>query len=333
MSRFPYRNPNSPYRHPSHPHREAPDSFIGYLQSKDLSKSTQEHYNFYVERFITWLGKDILTTTKKEIINYLAYLKQLGNQQHVTRRNNLIALNHYFTYLFHTDQITDIPTAFIKIRGTQKRQLHYIFSRTELEQLNDSYYHHFLRDYDDSHIPKNQRLQSYLSRERNAILLGLLTYQGVPTNELQGITLGDIDIQRAKLTLSKKGKRRTLDLEASQIGNLMHYLHTIRPQYLQFRTEATNQLLLTLPVSGRTTTNGNNLMGTIKPLRKQLQQLTPKLINCMQIRASVITHWIKTEGLRKAQYNAGHRHITSTEHYLPNDLESLTDELKQFHPF
>lgn len=315
------------------PHIDASGDFISYLQAKDLSKSTQEHYNFYVERFRIWLGKDITTTTKKDILNYLAYLKQLGNQQHITRRNNLIAINHYFTYLYHKDITATIPTALIKIRGTQKKHLYYIFSREELERLNDSYYHRFIREYDDGHIPKNQRLQSFLSRQRNYVMLGFLIHQGITTNEMGVITLNDLDLIKTKLNIRRKGVQRTLDLEASQIGSLMHYVQTIRPQYLQFRTEETDQLFLTLPVSGRSTTNGNDMMGTVKPLTKQARQLEPKLKNFMQVRASVITHWIKTVGLRQAQYNAGHRHIDSTEHYIPNDLEELTDEFKKFNPF
>ncbi len=321
------------YRNKKTPLTDASADFMAYLQARDLSRSTQEHYNFYVERFMLWLGKDVATTAKKDILNYLAYLKQSGNQQHITRRNNLIALNHYFTHLFHKGAIATVPTALIKIRGTQKKHLHYIFSREELERLNDNYYHTFIREYDDGHIPKNQRLQSLLARRRNYVMLGLLIHQGLTTNELGVIALDDLDLMKAKLTIRRKGMQRTLNLEASQIGPLMHYVHTDRPRYLQFRSEGTNQLFLTLPISGRSTTNGNDMMGTVKPLTKQARRLEPKLRNFMQVRASVITHWIKTVGLRQAQYNAGHRHINSTEHYIPNDLEGLTDELRKFNPF
>lgn len=321
------------YRNKKALRTNASADFIAYLQAKDLSKSTQEHYNFYVERFKIWLGRDVTLVTKKDILNYLAYLKQLGNQQHITRRNNLIAINHYFTHLFHKGDVATIPSAFIKIRGTQKRKLHYIFSREELQALNDNYYHRFIREYDDSHIPKNQRLQSYLSRQRNYVMLGFLIHQGITTNEMGVITLDDLDLIKAKLTIRRKGMKRTLDLEASQIGSLMNYVNTIRPQYLQFRNHETNQLFLTLPIAGRSATKGTDLMGTVKPLTKQTRQLEPKLKNFKQVRASVITHWIKTVGLRQAQYNAGHRHINSTEHYIPHDLEGLTDELKKFNPF
>ncbi len=64
----------------------------------------------------------------------------------------------------------------------------------------------------------------------------------------------------------------------------------------------------------------------------KLRKLYPKFTDFKQIRASIITYWIQTEGLRKAQYKAGHRYISSTENYLSNDLESLKDDISQFHP-
>src|SRR5690606_24381110 len=53
--------------------------------------------------------------------------------------------------------------------------------------------------------------------------------------------------------------------------------------------------------------------------------------NAKQIRASVITKWLKTYNLREVQYLAGHRYISSTEGYQQNDMEGLKEEIQQFH--
>ncbi|MCP4457928.1 MAG: hypothetical protein GY816_07890, partial [Cytophagales bacterium] len=47
---------------------------------------------------------------------------------------------------------------------------------------------------------------------------------------------------------------------------------------------------------------------------------------------SVITKWVKTHNLRKAQYLAGHRFIGSTESYQENDMEGLIEKINQYHP-
>jgi integrase len=71
----------------------------------------------------------------------------------------------------------------------------------------------------------------------------------------------------------------------------------------------------------------------LKKLKKKIQSIDRNFINFQQIRASVVTHWIQTEGLRKAQYLAGHRSINSTESYLPNDLNELMNDIQKFNPF
>jgi integrase/recombinase XerD len=312
--------------------------FTEYLQSKDLANATQSIYLRYVNSFLKWYKAEPTNCTKKDIIKYLAYLKNKKNQQNITRRNTLLAINHYFTFLLRTEAVATNPTTFLKIRGANKKKLYNIFTSEELTQLADDYYHHFVRNYNDNHIPKNQRKQSYLSKERNYLMLSFLLNQGLTTRELQRISLEDLDLIKAtlKITGAKKSNERNIPLNASQIGSLMHYTQNIRPQFLEFLNTETEQLFLPLPEAGRTKVNNNenpDLMGVIKNLTKQVKTIENSFLNFKQIRASAITHWIKTTGLRKAQYYAGHRYISSTENYLPNDLESLTEDIVKFNPF
>ena len=48
----------------------------------------------------------------------------------------------------------------------------------------------------------------------------------------------------------------------------------------------------------------------------QARKWNPNLINAKQIRASVITKWLRMYNLREVQYLVGHRYISSTESYL-----------------
>ena len=309
--------------------------FRAYLQTKNLSESTQDYYLFHVNRFLEWFGDEVMNCDKKDILKYLAYLKNNRNQQNITRRNNLIALNHYFTFLVQNEIIQTNPATLLKIRGTQRKRLYKIYTIEQLEQLHDDFYHAFIRGFDENHIPKNQRKPSFLNRQRNYIMLGFLIYQGLATNELQKISLTDIDLNKAQVHIAggKTGSERMIPLNASQIGSLMVYMQNIRPQFLDYRNDESNQLFLPLPETGKAHTNSLNIMSIIKPLTRQVRSLTPGLTRLAQIRASVITYWIKNYGLRKTQYLAGHKHINSTENYLPNDLESLSEDVTKFNPF
>ena len=77
---------------------------------------------------------------------------------------------------------------------------------------------------------------------------------------------------------------------------------------------------------------GNNIKNVLFKLSKELKQIT-KDFDCLhQLRASVITHWLKLHNLREVQYMAGHKYVSSTESYLVNDLEDLQDDINKFHP-
>lgn len=317
------------------------ENFFKYLQSKNLSKSTQEAYLLYVNKFLNWCEKEDINCTKKDILNYLDYLQNTKNQSNITRRNSLIALNHYYSFLALNQHIISNPTALIKIRGTQKRQLYNVYSFEELSVIYDTYYQHFIRNFDAfCYAPKlggiasNQRERVFLSWQRNYIMLGFLVYQGLATNELQKLTINNIDLNKGtiKIKSSKKSNERTLLLNASQIGALINYTQNIRPKFFVF-CQDNEQLFLALPESSKSKTNSQNLMHTFKPLVKQIKTIDKNFLNFKQIRASVITYWIQTLGLRKAQYLAGHRYISSTEKYLPNDLENLIEDMAKYNPF
>lgn len=310
------------------------EEFKTYLESKSLSTTTVTAYQWQVERFILWYGKDAVGCTKKDVLNYLGYLKNSQAQQNITRRNSLIALSHYFTFLAQNQLISTPPTALIKIRGTHKKHLYNTYTSIELEQLHDNFYHTFIRVFDNSHMPKNQWQHNFLSRQRNYIMLGFLTFQGLHTNELGRIKLGDLDLNKAQVHVkgSKKTNERNLPLNAVQIGTLMDYLNTIRPQFLALCGDS-DQLFLPLPKVGENNTENKNIMSVFKPLSKQVKSISGQFSQFEQVRASVIAYWIKTEGLRRAQYLAGHHYISSTEKYQANDLENLTDDITKYNTF
>ena len=68
-------------------------------------------------------------------------------------------------------------------------------------------------------------------------------------------------------------------------------------------------------------------------LTTALKRIDRHFVSLAQIRASLITYWIRTYGLRKAQYMAGHNSIISTEEYLPNHIEELAEDITKFNPF
>jgi site-specific recombinase XerD len=311
------------------------DDFISYLQSKNLAPSSIAHYVRELALFLAWMDKEETQITKPEVLKYLEYLKNKRNLENISRSRVLNALNHYFTFLLKEQQINANPCAFLKIRGTQQKSLYRTFTTEELTELYDRFYLLYVRDYDDSHIPKNQRKQSSLSKQRNAVILNILIHQGTTTKEIDTLQLSDLDLMNATLKIKggRKSNARTVPLQATQIGVLMHYLQNIRPQLAEYHKTESEQLFLTLPEYSKRKTNSSNLMHVFKPLTKQLKEIDKNFLNFKQLRASVITNWLKVHGLRKTQNLAGHRYISSTEKYKANDLEELINDIDKLHPF
>jgi site-specific recombinase XerD len=309
--------------------------FIAYLEGKNLAERTIIYYMKGVGSFFKYLKKEDIQVTKPDVLKYLERLKNKG-LQNVTRRNHLIALNHYFTFLYKDEQISVNPCLLLKIRGTNKKTLYKIYTPEELDELFDAYYQLFVRTYDDSrHRHERQKQYAALGRERNIVILSILLNQGITTAELGRIELDDIDLIKATLKIrgGKRLKDRTLPLKASQIGLLMQYKQNIRPQLEEYQTKESEKLFLPLPAIGKKKTDNDTLDSIFFTLTPAIKTIDKQFFNFLQIRASVITFWIKTQGLRKAQYMAGHSNINTTEKYVSNDLEDLTNDINQLHPF
>jgi len=299
------------------------NEFTAYLESKGFAIKTITAYVHYTEQFLKQTKKEEIQITKPDVLKFLEYLKNKRKVQNEYRSYYLVALNHYFSFLLKNEEIAQNPCLFLKIRGMKRKILYKIYTTEELDQLFDTYYQLFVRDYDDSHIPKNQRKQSALSKERNALILSVLFYQGATTGEIEKIEIGDVDLIKATLKIrgGNKGKERVLSLKATQIGLFIHYLQNVRPQLLELhKTEGEKMFFPELKYAFYALTN------SLKSIDKQF-------LNVLQIRASVISFWIKTQGLRKAQYMAGHRYIGTTEKYLPNNLDDLIEDINKLHPF
>jgi site-specific recombinase XerD len=310
--------------------------FTSYLQSKNLAPSSITHYVRELALFLAWIDKEETQISKPDVLNYLEHLKNKRNLENISRSRVLNSLNHYFTFLHKQEQINANPCAFLKIRGAKKTSLYRTYTPEELTQLYDNFYSFYVRGYDDSHIPKNQRKQASLSKQRNAVILNILIHQGTTTKEIDKILLQDLDLMQARIKIrgGLKSNERILPLEATQIGVLIHYLQNIRPELLEYhKNKGVEQLFLTLPEYSKQQTDSPNLMHVFKPLTKQLKEIDTNFLNFKQLRASVITNWLKMYGLRKTQNMAGHRYISSTEKYKANDLQQLTDDISKLHPF
>jgi len=308
--------------------------FIKYLEIKNLSKSTQKYILANVKNFIETNKTDPLNITKKEILKYIENLRN-SHKQSTTINIYLRSIKYYFAFLLENQQIISNPAESIKIRGLKQRKLHNIYTTDQLATLTDDYYNIFIKNYNQKKTPKSLQKYSELCRERNYCILTFLTYQGLNTTQIQNLTLDDINLIQAivKIGGTPKTNPRTIPLKAQQIGALINYTQNIRPKLLEHYTQETSQLFLLSSKPKYKRNADEKQENAFNHLKTQIKSINKIFYNFKQIRASVITAWIQTFGLRKAQYLAGHRYTSSTEKYMPNSIEQLTNDIEKYNPF
>jgi site-specific recombinase XerD len=282
-------------------------NFAQYLQEKRYSPATIERYASYAEAFTDWLQQESLDggeVTYNDVISFMRFMKERGKSNR-TIHNQLTILRHYFTWLIAEGKRPDNPAAGLYVRGLIRKLPGNLLSREELEELHQQY-----------------QLQLQVDREKK-LMLGLLIYQGLQTEELTRLEAAHIHLREGKIFIKGglKSNERWLPLQAHQVLELQQYLQVNR-----FKEGA----FLARPI--RVDASERNISNRLRHMILQLQQLNPKVINANQLRSSVITAWLQQYHLRQVQYMAGHRYASSTQRYQVLSADDWQSELRKHHP-
>jgi integrase/recombinase XerD len=292
-------------------------NFKKYLESKGRSKQSIDKYYSHLIEFIHWCENQQIEpeqATYTEVLSYIQNLQKRGIKQR-TIQVYLNSLQHYFIWLVKLDIRADYPTKNIKIQGVKRQHLYDLFKKTELETI-----------YENIKIPEEENL-CQLTTKRDKVIFGLMIWQGIGSYELARIQTEDLKLREGIIQIpgGRKSNPRTLKLEAPQMLDMMEYTLQIRNELLKLNHKTSQCLIVS---SGTSDKVGNILQQLFRKLKVQ----NPRVKSLKQIRASVITYWLRNHNLREVQYMAGHRFVSSTESYLINDLDDLQEDISKYHP-
>ena len=297
--------------------------FKTYLTQSGYSKKTIETRMVMRNAYLRWLQTEKLDSsevTYNDILSFMKHCQQQGRSQRTIQQYiGVIKLHH--KHLITEGQMAINPATDIDVKGVKRKSLYQIFQPHELHQLYSSY---------DSDTQDNQ-----LAASRNKVMLGLLCYQGIQSSELPKLETQHINLREGTVEIpgGRKSNSRTMKLEAPQVMDIYHYLYEARPKLIALpptgKAKAQHETKTLLIGNGGHHDNFHNFT---KGLMAELRKQNPGLINAKQIRASVIVKWLRQYNLRKAQYLAGHRFISTTEGYKQNDVEGLRETVQIFHP-
>ena len=313
--------------------------FKEYLILKGYSSKSIESIMLAVNYFLSWCEQeninDAAETTHNDVMAYVQY-QNLRGVSRKTVAHYVMHTQKYFIFLMSEGEVTDNPCSSIKIRGIKRKVLHDILKPEELEKLYEDYPPKGGHGTTEPAVIKTEELQSQppqylqnLSRKRNKIILGLIVYQAVRSEEIMQLQLQDVKLREGKIKVpgARRSNERTLKLESHQLYDILDYINDTRKQILLHQNNTTTQNLF-MSISGSI-----HFKNALSLLVKQLQRINSKVKSIDQLRASVIVHWLQQYNLRKVQIMAGHRYVSSTESYKANNMEELKEDIRNYHPF
>ena len=323
--------------------REVQDKLKGFenhLKKLGNGKDTIRQKTNYAGYFLNWIETEHLQvqdTRYNDLLNFVDYCKldslsRPGGSKSKTHINRIIAsVREYYKFLKKTSRPEIInPAVNLYLKGTRKKVVSGIIDFKELEALYQAYPAGTLRE------------------KRNKVILGLFIYQAISTEELSKLEPCHVKLKAGKIHILGKRKRnsRTLELKSFQVMGLHEYLTETRPKILEEitldkpgrpvcrpgrkpnrinKTRIKDQLFVSI--------NGSeHIKNSLLHLFRDVKKINPEIIHAVQIRQSVIPHWLKTMNLRQVQYMAGHKYVSSTERYQTSNLNNLQSKLDKLHP-
>ncbi|WP_281986983.1 tyrosine-type recombinase/integrase [Aquimarina aggregata] len=293
-------------------------TFASYLYDKKYSEHTIKVYLIKNDRFMAWLQEQGIKAARIDYKRLLQYVKFLHTKKYKRASINgeLNAIKQYFDYLVNESYRTDNPAKGLVVKGEQKKVLYNLLSSDILEDL---YY-----SYPTDH--KNSFIQASLQRDK--VLLGFMVYQGITAQEVCNLQEEHVVLMRGKIIIpsTRKSNSRELELKSWQVLELQHYQQHVRAYLLNYSRTTQNEEQFFYGSKPQ-------INGIITRIIKRVKKYNGEIRNHNHIRSSVIVNWMKQyDDLRKVQYLAGHKHITSTEKYVQDDLENLHEIVNNFHP-
>jgi integrase/recombinase XerD len=276
---------------------------------RGMKMKTAKQQNVIINEFLEWCKLNKITaknTTYNDVLEYVNYLRSIDNA-HQTQVSKLRALAYYFDFIEMKINVAQL----VKLKGGTREMMYFVLEKEELLAIFEAQKTHGL------------------AKKRDQIVLSLIIFQGLQTEDFERIEVKDINLELGTISVpgSYMLNARVMALVPLQILLFNKYLEQIRPEMLEGKPEKTERFIVNL--KGKK----NDVKGLVFNILKPLKIEFPQLKNSTQIRQTLITNWVKTHGLRQAQYMSGHRFVSSTERYDADKTEGLKEEIKMFHPF
>lgn len=283
-------------------------SIESYLK-QNCSEKTASGYLFTINHFLKTNPK----AKRYKYHNIVSYMDEVSQKQSNTqyRIRILSAIKKYYDYLVMAGLRSDHPCKRLTIKkaNSQSVQVQDLFTGEELQLL----------------LTRENRYQHLDTR--NSVLLSLLIYQGLTSEEISRLEVKDIEMDNGTIYIkaSTNQNRRTLELLSKQMLVFSKYINEVRPELIRCKTDKLLLGKLGKPI----------LVDSIHAIIEPLKTLFPdRNLNPRTIRMSVICNWLneKKIPLERVQELAGHKWPGTTEKYIKVNSENERELINRYFP-
>ena len=314
--------------------------FLEHLEiEKNRSLLTIRNYEFYLGRFIEWLGdKKTEDVTAEKIRDYRLWLNRLidvhGDPLKKNTQNyHLIAIRSFLKYLSKRD-ITTLPAAKIELMKMPDREVIFL-DANDLNRILEAPLQQKTREIEEDPKKNNATKIKY----RDKALLEMLFSTGLRVSEMTNLKRDSVNLQKEEFTVLGKGRK-------SRVVFLSEQAKYWLKKYLTIRTDLNPYLFVS---HDKRTGRGMQMTQKDKKMELMEEPLTPRSVQRIvqkyakaagitkpvtphTLRHSYATDLLQNGAdIRSVQAMLGHSSITTTQIYTHITDRELLNIHKKFH--
>ena len=300
--------------------------FLEHLEiERNRSNKTLQNYEFYLKRFIDWLGKNkgSENITAEKVRQYRLWLNRLVDVhgeplKKNTQNYHLIALRSFLKYLAKRDVKTLAPEK-IELMKMPDREVSFL-EGSDLNRLLES--------------PLQINEENELIKYRDKAILELLFSTGLRVSELAGLKKDNVNLKKDEFSVTGKGRKTRVVFLSDQAKYWLK-------KYLEARKDFNPFLFIPHDKrAGKEITQKGSKKDEALTTRS-IQRLVQKYSHAAGITKTVTPHTLRHSyatdllqngaDIRSVQTMLGHSSITTTQIYTHITDKELKNIHKKFH--
>ena len=309
--------------------------FLEHLEiEKNRSDKTIQNYDFYLSRFLNWLGtnKKVENITGEKVRQYRLWLNRLVDVhgeplKKNTQNYHLIALRSFLKYLAKRD-IKALSSEKIELMKMPDREVSFL-EGSDLNRLLDApLSFNKLKDGDEKKAG-----MTILIKYRDKAILEMLFSTGLRVSELIKLKKDNVNLKKEEFSVTGKGRKTRVVFLSEQSKYWLK-------KYLETRKDMNPYLFVSH--DKRTTKQKNGKEIKDEPLTpRSVQRLVQKYARVAGITKEVTPHTLRHSyatdllqngaDIRSVQAMLGHSSITTTQIYTHITDKELKNIYKKFH--